>query len=129
MEEIEIIHSFEKAVQRLGEVLKEKKTTINRDAAIQRFEFTVELAWKVIQKFLKNQEIVCRSPKECLQEAFRFGLIKDDACWLEMLQDRNLTVHTYNEETINDIYSNLPNYLEVLVILETRLKEEMKRGR
>ncbi len=34
MEEIEIIHSFEKAVQRLSEVLKEKKTTINRDAAI-----------------------------------------------------------------------------------------------
>lgn len=110
----EIIVSFEKSLKRLEEILEKEETEITRDAAIQRFEFTIELAWKLTQKFLRSEEIICRSPKECLKEAFKFGLIKDDPRWLEMLNDRNLTVHTYDEETAKEIYDRLPKYLEVL---------------
>jgi nucleotidyltransferase substrate binding protein (TIGR01987 family) len=118
----EILDSFEKSLDRLEEVLKQEETVIIRDAAIKRFELTVELAWKTIQKFLREQEIVCRSPKECLKEAFKFGLVEDDPGWVEMLKDRNLTVHTYNEETADDIYDRLDGYLGVLKLLKDKLK-------
>ena len=119
----EIFASFEKSLQRFEEILKEEKTIANRDSAIKRFEFTVELGWKCLQKFLREQEIICRSPKECLKEAFKFGLIKDDPRWLEMMEDRNLTVHTYNEITAEEVYNRLTNYIEVFELL----KEELNR--
>ncbi len=121
----ELFDSFEKSVQRFDEILKEEKSIKNRDSAIKRFEFTIELAWKCAQKFLRDQEIICRSPKECLKEAFKFGLVEDDPRWIEALEDRNLTVHTYDESTADDVYSRLPNYLEIFNFLRDRIKEEM----
>lgn len=120
----ELFDSFKKAIQRLDEALKEEKTILNRDAAIQRFEFVVELAWKCIQKFLKEQRIICRSPKECLKEAFKFGLIDDDERWLKAFDDRNLTVHTYKEEIAEKIFSNLPDYMEIF----NKLKEALRKN-
>ena len=122
----EIFASFEKSLQRLREILGEEKTVANRDSAIKRFEFTVELAWKCVQKFLREQEIICRSPKECLKEAFKFGLIEDDPKWLEMMKDRNLTVHTYNEITAEEVYNRLPNYLEIFESLKEKLDQFQK---
>ena len=121
----EIFKAFEKSFGRLEEVLKLEKNAINRDAAIQRFEFTVELAWKSMQKFLRSKEIVCRSPKDCLEEAFKFGLISDNELWLEMFKDRNLTVHTYNEETADQIYNRLPGYVGLFRELKNNLKDRL----
>lgn len=110
----EIIVSFKESLERLDEVLAEKYSTIVRDASIQRFEFTVELAWKSIQKFLRQHGVSCNSPKNCLRESFKFGLIEDDPLWVKMIEDRNLTVHTYNEETADKIYKSIPSYASLL---------------
>lgn len=118
----EILDSFIKSLQRLEEILGKEESVANRDSAIKRFEFTVELAWKCVQWFLRDQKIICRSPKECLKEAFKFGLVEDDPKWLEMLEDRNLTVHTYDEKTAEEVYGRLNNYLELLKSLEEKLK-------
>lgn len=119
----EIFASFEKSLQRLEDILKKEKTVANRDSAIKRFEFTVELAWKCVQKFLREQEIICRSPKECLKEGFKFGLIKDDSKWIEIFEDRNLTTHTYDEKTAEKVYGRLSNYLMILNALKEKLNE------
>ncbi len=120
----EVFDSFKKSLQRLEEVLKEQKTIVTRDSAIKRFEFTVELAWKSIQQCLRTQEIICRSPKQCLEEAFKFGLIKDDPVWTKIIDDRNLTVHTYNEDLAEKIYTNISQYIRplksLLLALESR---------
>lgn len=123
----EIIDSFEKSLQRFEDILKEEKTVANRDSAIKRFEFTVELLWKSSQKFLREQEIICRSPKECLKEAFKFGLVEDDPKWLEILEDRNLTAHTYNEKTADEVYGRLPKYLGIIKVFKEKLKEQYKK--
>ena len=122
----EIFESFEKSLKRFEEIIKKEKTIENRDAAIQRFEFTIELAWKCVQKFLRDQEIICRSPKECLKEAFKFGLIEDDPRWLSAFEDRNLTVHTYDEESIEEVCGRLPNYLTIFNTLKEKLNELIK---
>jgi nucleotidyltransferase substrate binding protein (TIGR01987 family) len=113
--------AFDSSVSRFREILAEEKTTVVRDAAIQRFEFCVELAWKCTQKFLREQNLMCRSPKECLKSAFEFGLIQDDPIWLEMLEDRNLTSHTYQEATANQVFERFPKYLKKLEELKTAL--------
>ena len=116
-----IFESYSKSLRRFEEILKKEKTVENCDSAIKRFEFTVELAWKTAQKFLRDQDIVCRSPKECVKEAFKFGLIKDDPRWVKMFDDRNLTAHTYDEKTAEEIYGRLPQYLDILKCLEKKL--------
>ena len=120
----EVILSFKNSLQRLEEVLDEKPTDITRDAAIQRFEFTVELAWKSTQKFLRERGLACNSPKGCLQEAFKFGLIEDDPLWLRMVDDRNLTVHTYDEEVAVAVFNRLGAYLPLL----GKLLEAIEKG-
>lgn len=121
----EVLASFTKSLQRLEDALAAEPSDLARDAAIQRFEFTVELAWKSIQKFLREEKIICRSPKECLQEAFQMNLVVDNPLWIAMLDDRNLTVHTYNEQTAKEIFSRLPNYLPLFHRLSDELRKRL----
>ncbi|MBU1091738.1 nucleotidyltransferase substrate binding protein [Patescibacteria group bacterium] len=119
----DILNSYSKSLRRFEEILKKEKSIETSDSAIKRFEFTVELAWKTAQKFLREQDIVCRSPRECIKELFKFGLVDDDPRWLKMFDDRNLTVHTYDEKTAEEVYERLPQYLEILQSLEQKLCE------
>ncbi|HDH31649.1 MAG TPA: DUF86 domain-containing protein [Candidatus Wolfebacteria bacterium] len=121
-----IIKQFQKAVQRLDEVLQEKKTNIVRDSAIQRFEFTFDLAWKTIKAFLEdNQGLSCLSPKDCFKEAFRQKLIDYEDIWLDVLSLRNKTVHTYNEKLAEEVYSHLfkilPYFQKLLEKIKSRI--------
>lgn len=119
-----IIKQFEKALQRLDEVLKEPKNAIIRDSAIQRFEFSLDLAWKSIKVFLEEQKgITCSSPKDCFREAYRQDLIEYDDTWIKYVDMRNETVHTYKEEIADKIYSELPTVLKYLQNLLEALKK------
>ena len=108
-----IIGSFGNSVERLQEILQEPKTVANRDSAIKRFELTFELAWKSIQKFMKREGFLCRSPLESFRQAFSYGLMADDERWLEMIEDRNQTVHTYSEKLADQVYERLSGYLQL----------------
>jgi nucleotidyltransferase substrate binding protein (TIGR01987 family) len=109
----EIFNSFSRSVGRLAEILEAPKTVANRDSAIKRFELTFELAWKSAKAYAGNEGIVCRSPRDSLAEAFRLGLVADNPLWLKMIEDRNLSVHTYNEKLADDIYGRLKDYLRL----------------
>ena len=122
----EIFVAFQKSLRRFEEILAKEKTPEYRDAAIQRFEFVIELAWKSLQKFFQEEKIICRSPKECLREAFKMGMVDDDATWITMLDDRNLTVHTYDEKFADEIYTRLPKYLEILQNLYKKIEEKQE---
>jgi len=104
----EILRDFQKAIERLGEVLKLEKTEVVRDSAIKRFELCFDLAWKSIKELARENVIECYSPKECFKAAFQLRLIEHDERWLQMLKDRNLVVHLYKEEMAEKIYQRLP---------------------
>lgn len=76
-----------------------------RDGLIQRFEFTVELAWKSLKEYLEDQGAVLgiASPRGVLKEAFAAGVIDDGEIWNAILTARNLTSHVYDEATANRI--------------------------
>ena len=119
-----LIENFEKARARLDEVLELEKNSINRDSALLRFEFSFELAWKCIQRVASMEGIECYSPRECIKKGFLLGLIEEDPAWFEMIRDRNLIVHTYEEKTAEEIYRKLPHYLEIMRNLLVKLKEK-----
>lgn len=74
---------------------------------IQMFEFTFELAWKTLKDFLESQGFLVASPKETLRVAFQCGYIADGELWMEALQCRNLTVHTYDEAFASDVAADI----------------------
>lgn len=89
---------FAKALARLHEVLAEDETSIIRDALIQRFEFTFELAWKSMFYWLQDQgENVPQMIRPVLQAAFVGQLIADPDVWERIKTSRDETSHTYNE--------------------------------
>ena len=88
------------AAKRLQEAVAEPQNALIRDAIIQRFEFTFELVWKSLKLYLERQGQECGGPRSTLKKAFAEGLIHtpDEAdLWLQMLEDRNLTTHAYDE--------------------------------
>lgn len=89
---------FQRALARLHEALAENETPIVRDALIQRFEFTFEMAWLSLFDYLRLQG--AQVPKQAwsvLPLAFQSQLVSDAQLWDEMRTYRNLTSHTYDE--------------------------------
>ena len=96
---------FSKALDSLTRVLREKKNDIVRDATIQRFEYTFELSWKLLKRYLESQNnTIEASIKNVFREAGKLGLIDSVEHWFEYLDARNLTSHTYNESTAEEVY-------------------------
>lgn len=96
---------------------RERPSKLERDAAIQRFEYTVEACWKAAQRYLRIVEgLTVGSPKGAIRASKEVGFLTDDLAivGLEMVDDRNLTVHTYNEAVAERIYGNLPRYADFL---------------
>jgi nucleotidyltransferase substrate binding protein (TIGR01987 family) len=115
---------FESAIARLSAALAQPKTEWTRDASIQRFEFTFELAWKSVALAAQRQGIDVASPRRAWQTAFQLGWIDDDLLWLDMLQDRNRASHSYREATAEKIFARLPGYAAALQSLLERLRTE-----
>lgn len=115
---------FRRAVERLAAALARPKDEFVRDSAIQRFEFCFELAWKVLQSYLEVQGLEARSPRAAIRGAFQVGLLPEDSKWLEMLELRNLTSHSYDEALAEKIYATLPEVRERLQHLLQRLSSE-----
>ncbi|MGA7979219.1 MAG: nucleotidyltransferase substrate binding protein [Chromatiaceae bacterium] len=113
--------SLGKALTRLDEALALAETDVTRDAAIQRFEFCYELAWKAVREALVHQGLSCTSPRGCLRDAFKQGWVADETTWLTALEDRNLTSHTYDEALARAIYSRLPGYAQAFRALHDAL--------
>ncbi len=89
---------FERALARLREVLAASETDIVRDALIQRFEFTFEMAWRCLHRFLELKgERLVQKAWAVLPEVFQSKLIDDAELWDQLREHRNLTSHTYQE--------------------------------
>lgn len=102
-----------RALGTLREVLGVPTNAITRDAAIQRFEYSFETTWKAAQRHLRDAEGLDHgSPASVIRAAHSVGLLDEATArvGLEMVRDRNLTVHTYNERLADEIYARLERY-------------------
>lgn len=104
----ERILDLKNAISRLEEAIEDSKKielSTLKDGVIQRFEFSIELSWKILKIYLNEEGIEnVATPKSTIREAFKVGIIKNVDTWLEMIDDRNLTSHIYNQSLADDIY-------------------------
>ena len=109
--------NYHRALIRLQAAL-EKEADIDDmylDATIQRFEFCFELAWKLMKAVLQYDGIEVNSPRSCIRESWKQGLIPNAQEWLEMMEKRNLSSHTYDENAAREIYREVKGQYVVLL--------------
>jgi nucleotidyltransferase substrate binding protein (TIGR01987 family) len=107
----ELSNNLARALGRLAEALAvPEDDPLAVDGTIQRFEFTFELFWKMLQRLLAREGVEARSPKSTLCEAYRLGWLDDEQAWLDLLEDRDLTSHTYREALALEIYRRIPSH-------------------
>ena len=118
---------FEKALQSLTEVFKKPKNAIIRDAAIQRFEYTFELSWKILKRYFKvNNHLDIFNIKDIFREGGNQGLIENVEKWFEYLEARNLTSHTYDENIAEKVYEKAQEFEKAALFLLDQLKKLIK---
>jgi len=113
----ERIEQADVALATLEELLDVHPTDVIRDAAIQRFEYSFEAVWKTAQRHLLVMEGNAESsPKSVIRTSVATGLLTevDGRVALTMVDDRNLTSHTYNASLAQRIFSVLPEYAHIM---------------
>lgn len=90
----------------LAALLAEERnlTDLEMKGVIQSFEFTHELAWKLLKDYLEEHGVFgLLGSKDTTRQSFQKGLIEDGEVWMEMIRARNLTSHTYNSKTAEGV--------------------------
>ena len=119
--------NFEKALLKMTEVIELKNNSLSdleKEGLIQRFEFTHELCWNVMKDFLVYdgiQNII--GSRSAVREAFNKGIISDGAVWMEMIESRNKTSHTYLEAILTDEFEKIVKlYYPLLIEFQNKMK-------
>lgn len=113
-----VFNVLEKAVQ------IENPTEVERGGLIQFYEMTFELAWKTIKDFNESECLITKSPRDAIKQAIQMEIIQDGHAWMDAIQDRNLTAHIYDEETVALIVSNIKTrYFKMLKDLIIELEK------
>ncbi len=117
--------NFEKAVGTLDSALsRDSLNDLERDGVIQRYEYTFELAWKMMRKVLiaLGRSDLSSSPKPILRDAVDEGLIDDIKLWFGFLEARNLSTHIYNQKEAERVLGASKEFLPEAKELLGRLK-------
>ena len=96
------LENLQKALDRFQEALKgisqEPKNHLYQIALIGAFQFTFELSWKTLKDFLVYSGVEVSLPRDVLKQAFHHGVVEEGQLWIDMLEDRNLMAHVYQEK-------------------------------
>jgi len=127
------VDSLEKTIkvagnQELAAKLDENAKNTIRAGVIQNFEFTYELCWKYMRRWLKEnadaeEAEYPRTRKELFRMAARFGMIKEPMIWFSYGDARNLTSHPYDEDKAETVYETAVDFIEDAKYLLERLQE------
>jgi nucleotidyltransferase substrate binding protein (TIGR01987 family) len=102
--------NFEKAFLLLKDSVEntQNPSDLEKEGIIQRFEFTHELAWKVMKDFLSYKGIIgIIGSRDATRHAFQNNLISDGQVWMNMIESRNITVHTYDSKILQIEYTKI----------------------
>lgn len=100
---------------------------IIQEGLIQRFEYTHELAWNVMKDYAEYQgNMNVGGSRDATREALQLKIIEKGEVWMDMIQSRNKTTHTYNEATANEIYGKIiEEYFPLFSAFKNKMDEKM----
>lgn len=118
-----LLTSFRNALASLEKAIAEPKNEYVRDAVIKRFEYTFELAWKMMQRHLVwSGDDTKYSKRDLFRETARLGIIADADTWFDYNFYRNETSHSYSEVTADEVYEAAKKFAEDARLLLTYLE-------
>ena len=108
--------------EEFGHVLDE----IIKEGLIQRFEYTHELAWNLMKDYAEYQgNSTVGGSRDATREAFELKLFTNGHVWMDMIDSRNKTSHTYNQITANQIYAKILNeYYPAFIEFKNSMEEK-----
>lgn len=112
----------------LGNALQiEQPDLVQKAGIIQLFEMSFELGWKLLKDYLEEQGFQeVKSPRAALKKAFEIGLIEHGHEWMQLLEDRNLTSHTYDEEIATQMEQLInQKYYPIMETLQTTFNQKL----
>lgn len=95
----------------LIEAMSQVTNDLTRDGAIQRFEYTFELAWKTMKRLLRAKGSEVNHPRDVFREAAAESYIADPSQWFVFLEKRNKSTHIYKKEIADEVFSELPRFV------------------
>jgi len=125
---IERLATFQKAMVKLSDVVslyqQHPLNEYERDSLIKRFEFTYEMAWKLMMSYEKENGVTSiLGSKDVVRHAYNMTLIENGEAWMDMIDTRNQTSHLYDEQMAADVTDEIiHNYYPLLVGLQTKMK-------
>jgi nucleotidyltransferase substrate binding protein (TIGR01987 family) len=123
---------YHRVLERLQSALQKEPDAdeIYLDATIHRFEFSFELAWKLMKVVLDYEGIEVSSPRSSIREGWKQGMIADAEVWLDMQEKRNLSTHTYNESTALEVYRLIKEkYVALLMAWDEEAQRRLAEDR
>ena len=123
--------NFQRALHQLtlAMELKAKRplSELEQQGLIQGFEFTHELAWNVLKDYLEMEGIQgLVGSRSTAREAFKRGLVADGEVWMDMIEKRNLSSHTYNQSVANTLVESISErYYPTFCDLQQRFANEI----
>lgn len=115
-------------LRQLVEVGHERQLTeVEKEATIQRFEYSWELAWKVLKDYLQASGVAFKTitPASVIKAAFQAGLIDNGEDWMDALDARNKMSHVYDLEVFEKVVADVSlRFLGLFEALYFRLMEE-----
>lgn len=126
--------NFQRAFGLLREAMDQDISQLNqleKEGVIQRFEFTFDLAWKVLKDKMEHDGLVIDqiSPRAVVRLAYQAKYIEDADVWLRMIGDRNLMSHTYDSAKFEIVLQAIASdYLPMLTDWQLGLLEEIVQG-
>ena len=95
-----------KARNFLAEITQNAKNDYEKTGVVKAFEFCYELSWRLMKKIAKFHGIEVDNARDVFREANKLKIIKDAESWFAYLEKRNITVHTYRKEILDDLFFN-----------------------
>jgi nucleotidyltransferase substrate binding protein (TIGR01987 family) len=120
------LSSYLRALSQLKEFIDQGALNkLERQGLIQAFEFTHELAWNVMKDYFDYQgDSGINGSRDATREAFQVNLISDGETWMNMIKSRNQSLHTYNQQTADEIADLiLQKYFALFQEFATRMTE------
>lgn len=126
------LYNFANALNKFTEVVDKEEFYKNEgfgdiylDLLVKRFEFTYEMAWKSLKRYLDYIGIDAKNPRAVFKEAYAQQIITDENIWLDMIEQRNLTSHIYDEFEISEILDKKDDFKNAFVELKKYLSEKL----
>ena len=120
--------NYQRALRRLEQAVElatdRELSDLEKDGVIHAFKYTFQLVSTTLQDYLKEQSEEIHGPRDAFQLAFNRDIIENGQIWMDMIDSRKESIHTYNEDTAEKIYRKIVDiyFVEFMAFEKTILR-------